>query len=29
MEVRSITKQFYEVTSRVERTSEDGIQKVV
>lgn len=29
MEVRSITKQFYEVTSRVERTSEDGMQKVV
>lgn len=29
MEVRIITKQFYEVTSRVERTSEDGMQKVV
>ena len=29
MEVRSITKQFYEVTSRVERTSDDGMQKVV
>lgn len=29
MEVRSITKQFYEVTSKVERTSEDGMQKVV
>lgn len=29
MEVRSITKSFYEVTSRVERTSEDGMQKVV
>ena len=29
MEVRSITKQFYDVTSRVERTSEDGMQKVV
>lgn len=29
MEVRSITKQFYEVTSRVERTGEDGMQKVV
>lgn len=29
MEVRSITKQFYEVTSKVERTSEDDMQKVV
>lgn len=29
MEVKSITKSFYEVTSRVERTSEDGMQKVV
>lgn len=29
MEVRSIIKSFYEVTSRVERTSEDGTQKVV
>lgn len=29
MEVRSITTQFYEVTSKVERTSEDGMQKVV
>ena len=29
MEVRSITKQFYEVTSKVERTSQDGMQKVV
>ena len=29
MEVRSITKQFYEVTSKVERTSDDGMQKVV
>lgn len=29
MEVRSIIKSFYEVTSRVERTSEDGMQKVV
>lgn len=29
MEVRSITNQFYEVTSRIERTSEDDMQKVV
>ena len=29
MEVRSITKQFYEVTSKVTRTCEDGMEKVV
>ena len=29
MEVRSITKQFYEVTLRVERTSGYGMKKVV
>ncbi len=29
MEVRSITKSFYEVTSKVTRTCEDGMEKVV
>ena len=29
MEVRSITKQFYEVTSKVTMTCEDGMEKVV
>ena len=29
MEVRSITQQFYEVTSKVTRTCEDGMEKVV
>mgnify|MGYP004521420429 FL=1 len=29
MEVKSITKNFYEVTSKVTRTCEDGMEKVV